>query len=278
MNKISVVLPILSISPFIVALTEFCIATLRAHADNPFDLILVEGGKPNYRDRDEQQQASVWGVDKYLGFNPKIGGVKEINAGIRAATTEFVLLTGNDVIVPPHWDTELLRCFEERPDCGLASLSAFEPGATIGPDVPQDRIVEGMYSPFNMFRRQTVGGLGGVAMVRDWEYDEHFVRVYQDSDFVMRFYEAGFRAYRSCRAHVHHLLRMTTDRMDPVENAKHHAMLRMDEERFYARWGKSPLAIFGLIRAGQYTYSREYLSFMQPVGDGSPQHPANRVR
>lgn len=290
MKKISVVLPVLSPSPFINAMSDFCISTLRAHADAHFDLILVEGGPPRFSPLEVEarggSQEKAWGVDKYLGFHPKIGGVKEINAGIRAAKTEFVLTAGNDVIVPPHWDTELLRCFEEREDCGIAALSAMEPGSFIGPETKQNLIVEGMYSPFNMFRREQrfpgpwlphldLGEGAFSAEVVRWEYDEHFVRVYQDSDLIMRIYERGLRSYRTCRAHVHHLLRMTNDR---IETAQHNALLKMDEERFYARWGKSPLAIFALIRIGQYVYSREHLSFLSPVGDGQPTHPANKDR
>lgn len=274
MKRISVVLPVLAPSPFLRAMTEFCIKTLRAHADHEFDLIVVEAEHDYFdpKSRNMSVRLSEGGyagepvpdalllIDKYLRFNPKIGGVREINAGIHAAETEFVVTAGNDVIVPPHWDTELLRCFEERKDCGLAALSALEPGASIGPGQNMPLMVEGMYSPFNMFRK-------------GWEYDESYLRVYQDSDLVMRIYEAGLRSYRSCRAHVHHLLRMTND---SVDTERHNLQLRKDEELFYRRWRKSPLAMFAMIRSGSYAYGQEYASFLRPIAGGDPNHPANR--
>jgi len=209
--------------------------------------VIVESGEDYFNPRHDghlQRKA-----DQYFNFNPGIGGIKETNIGIRACTGEYIVTAGNDVIVPPHWDTHLLRCFNETEDCGLASLSAAEPGANIGPPEPVNLIVEGMYSPFNMFRK-------------GWEYSEDYKRIYQDSDLVMRIYTAGFRAYRSCRARVHHLLRMTTDNVDKVQ---HDASIGPDEKLFYQRWGHSPLAIFAMIRFGQYHYGQEYRSWTHPI-------------
>ena len=252
--RISIVLPVLAPTAFLRAMTEFAIKTLRLHADNDFELVVVEGGADNFNPlgheglNEPNNVPSM--IDKYLNFNPMIGGVRELNAGVRAASNEFVLSTGNDVIAPPHWDTELLRCFDERKDCGVASLSALEPGAAIGPVQTMDRIVEGMYSPFMMFRRGR-------------EFDEAYEKIYQDSDFIMRTYEElGQRAYRSCRAHVHHLLRMTSDRVEPQKHAKD---LAHDERLFYERWGNSPLAMFALIRYGTYAYGQEHQSFTNPI-------------
>jgi len=231
-------------------MTEFAIKTLRLHADNDFELVVVEAGESHFDPVGMMgSDLSSRRIDKYLNFDPKIGGVKELNAGLIAATAPFVVSTGNDVIVPPHWDTELLRCFEERADCGVASLSAFEPGAVIGPPHALDMIVEGMYSPFMMIRQNDL-------------FDESYIKIYQDSDFVMRVYEGGRRAYRSCRAHVHHLLRMTSDRVDTKQHARD---LAHDERLFYERWGKSPLAMFGLIRYGQWAYGQEHRSLLDPI-------------
>ena len=250
MKKISVVLPVLAPTPFLRAMTEFSIRTLREHADSPFELVLVEA-VDDYFDPNRVG----WGrdpslaPDKYLRFEQKRGCIREFNAGADASSGEFIVSTGNDVFVPPHWDTELLRCFEARRACGVASLSALAPGAVIGPPEAQDAIVEGMYSPFMMYRRE-------------WRLDEAFVKIYADSDLIMRVYESGKRAFRSCRAHVHHLARMTSDRVDPGGHARD---LARDERLFYQRWGRSPLMMFGLIRYGQWAYGRELESLRNPI-------------
>lgn len=247
--RISVVLPILVPTPFLRSMTRFCIETLREHADQPFQLIVVEAQGRWFDPAHHDLGSAALYPDSYLSFSPPKGSVKEFNAGTALAEGEFILSLGNDVFMPPHWDTELLRCFADRPDCGVASLSAFERGAVIGPPEPVDMIVEGHYSPIMMFRSAD-------------RMDEAYRKIYCDSDFIMRVYERGQRSYRSCRAHAHHLLRMTTDRVNP---AQHALDLAHDERLFYQRWGKSPLAIFAMLRAGGYIFGREYESFLRPI-------------
>ena len=246
MSPISVVLPIMAPTPFLRAMAEFTIKTLRMHADDPsFELIVVEAAGDHFEHFSAQHWPSEYSakIDQYLNFTPPIGGVREANAAIDAASREFICYTGSDVIVPQGWDAELLRVFAERKDCGIACLSAHEPGATIGPREPLDLIVEGMYSPFAMWRR-------------GWRLDEAYQRIYQDSDLVMRLYEAGLRAFRSCRKHVHHLGQMTTSVIGPAVG--HDLALAKDERLFYRRWGKSPLAMFAMIRTGRQTYGSEH--------------------
>lgn len=249
--KISVVLPILVPTPFLRAMTEFCIKTLRAHADQPFELVVVEAVHHYFESTGPEHPLHV---EKYINFPQKIGQVREINAGVDAATGDLIVFTGNDLIAPPHWDTELRRPFELFRDCGASSISAFEPGARVGPPAAMDLYVEGMYSPFMAFRK-------------GWRYDEAYQRVYQDSDLIMRMYDKGLRAYRSCRVHAHHLLRMTNDNVD---KAQHDVILKQDERLFYQRWGKSPLMMFGLIRFGAWGYGHEHESLTNPTPAHEP--------
>lgn len=250
--KISVVLPILVPTPFLQAMTEFTIQTLRMHADNDFELVVVEA-ENRYFDSLERNlpRDSMLRIDQYLNFSPKIGALKEFNAGIDAAQGEFIVGMGNDVIVPPHWDTELMLPFLKQADCGASALSAFEPGAIVGPQqaIPYPEFVEGMYSPFMMFRK-------------GWRVDESYHKIYQDSDLILRMYAAGLKSFRSCRAHVHHLVRMTSDR---VEQEKHAQDLAHDERLFYQRWASSPYMMFGLIRSGRIAYGQEHEAWLSPI-------------
>lgn len=252
--RISVVLPILAPTQFLRDMAEFAIKTLRQHADNrEFELIVCEATYAHFDPHFEDGVRCVnpLKIDKYLGFIPPIGGVREINAGIDVAKGEFILFFGTDIVAPQGWDTELLRLFE-RKDCGAASLSAFEPNATVGPPGFVDLVVEGIYSPFTMFRK-------------GWRYDEAYLRIYQDSDLIMRMYEQGLRAYRSCRKHVWHLGSVTNTQSGEQHIRAHEKALAHDERLFYDRWGKSPLSMFAMIRAGQQTYGREHEALLAQI-------------
>lgn len=262
--KISVVLPILAPTPFLRTMTNFTIRTLRMHADNKFELVVVEAdgnefapfAEANYQLARSDHDKSKYGrdfsaIDQYLNFTPKIGALKEVNAGIAAASGDFIVGMGNDVIVPPHWDTELMLPFLEQKDCGASALAAFEPGAIVGPPqaLPSPAYVEGMYSPFMMFRK-------------GWTLDEAYHKIYQDSDLILRMYSAGLRSYRSCRAHVHHLLRMTSDRVEQEQHAKD---LAHDERLFYERWSSCPFWMFGMMRSGSIAYGHEWEAWLRPI-------------
>lgn len=257
--KISVVLMLLTPTAFLRAMTEFSIKALRINADDPnFELVVVEADGEHFEKYGPEGRTRIatdvdLRIDKYVSFNPKIGGVKELNAGIDLCTGEYIVFTGNDIFVPAHWDTELRKPFDMYSDCGISSLSAKEPGAIVGPGINHPIIVEGMYSPFCMWQRRTT---------LPYRMDEAYIKVYQDSDFVMRMYGAGKRAYRNCNAHVHHLARMTSDN---VEVDKHKRELAADEETFYQRWQHSPLMIYGMIRYGKWHYGQEHQSLWGPI-------------
>jgi GT2 family glycosyltransferase len=256
-KSVSVVMPVLAPTPWLVELAKFAITTLRMRASAEFELIICEA-KHHHLDPDRwkfDNNATLLDpevpVEKYLGFPDPIGGVKEINAGIDAATGDYILLAGTDLIAPQGWDDELLRVFHDHADCGVAALSAFEPNATIGPPCAVDLVVEGMFSPFMMIKN----GEG-------WRFDEDYQRIYQDSDLILRLYQAGKRAYRSCRKHVWHLGSVTNTQAGAAHEAMHAKALAHDERLFYERWGKSPLAMFGMIRGGRQVYGREHEAFL----------------
>lgn len=257
--RISVVLLVLAPTAFLRAMTEFAIKTLRINAVDPnYELVVVEADGYYFEQygplgEPRSEYDPMLRIDKYISFNPKIGGVKELNAGIDACTGEYIVFTGNDIFVPPRWDEMLLDPFKYT-DCGISSLAAKESGVpTIGPPTPIDKIVEGMYSPFCMWK----AGRGELSRM-----SEEYVKIYQDSDMVLRMYEAGYRAYRNCAGHVLHLGRMTSDTVEPE---KHKRELAIDEETFYRKWGDSPWMMFGMIRYGAWQYGQEHQSLLNPI-------------
>ena len=248
--RISVLMMTMAPTPFLEELTAFSIKMHRIQAsDKGYELIVIETKSDRFGHADTLMRLQI---EKYIHFPEPIGGVKEANAGIDAASGDFILFTGTDIIPASGWDAELLRLFADRKDCGAASLSAFEPNATIGPAGPVDLVVEGMFSPFTMFRRGE-------------RYDESYRRVYQDSDLILRLYERGFRAYRSCRKHVWHLGSVTNNSAGSAHAEMHAKALAHDERLFYQRWGKSPLAMFAMMRGGAQVYGREHEALLAHI-------------
>jgi len=244
--RISVVLPLLLPDKFTIAMTEFAIAAMRCHAVNPFELVVVETGTNHYQSRSVGNNAII---DTYIYRPTKSSYVKDWNLGADKASGDYLVHMGNDVIAGYGWDKALLRPFEIYKDCGVTCTAATEPGAFIGPRQPLDLIVEGMFAPMMMFGK-------------NWRLDSAYEGGYSDADLVMRIYDNGQRAYRDCSSQCHHLDRMTWSR---ACNDRGEAQMADGERKFYERWSNSPLMMFGVIRAGGWTYGREHESLLADI-------------
>lgn len=178
--KISVILPILIKEEWQKHMTECCIKIMRSTTSVPFELVIVETGSSEFKN---------WS-DKYIHFENKTTLVKDTNAGIDAASGDYLVQIGNDIFTKPDWLEAMLECFQIK-DCGAATLASSDMKC-----LPTPRIMEGMYGPLMMFKK-------------GWKFDEDYSGVFSDADLVMRIYEAGMRSYRNWRVLIGHLYQQT---------------------------------------------------------------------
>lgn len=249
--KISVVLPLLLPDAFTVALTQLCIKAMRCQADDPtYELVVVETGSRHFDPSIGGPVEPMLKVDEYIHIPQKRTYVQDWNEGARRAGGAYLVHMGNDVIVGPGWDSALREPFEKYADCGVSCTAATEPGAFIGPRLPvPGLVVEGMFAPMMMFEST-------------WRLDEAYEGGYSDSDLIMRIYDSGKRAYRSCSSQCHHLDRVTWTRAyaDRGED-----QIIRGERLFYERWSRSPLMMYSMIRGGGVMYGREHEALLAPI-------------
>ncbi len=155
-----------------------------------------------------------------------VGFAASCNAGIRAATTPYVVLLNNDTHVEPDWLAEGLRPFEAVDVGAVASLTLLaEPPHLVDTagDIysvaggavkrchlqPRDR-VEGLsdapLSPSGVsafYRRELVGQLGLL--------DEQFESYYEDVDLGFRLAWAGYRCVFAPKSICYHHLSASYD-------------------------------------------------------------------
>lgn len=245
----SLVVPIYSPLPFQRAMTEFCLKTMRYHADHDYELIVVEAGGEHWRP--EKHTDPAMRIDKYLNFPERTGNiVAEVNAGADLATCDLIGHTGNDLVMPQGWDTALLEPFKKYADCGMSGLSGIEPGAApVGPADPMPKIVESYYAPLMLADKK-------------WRFDASYPRGwYSDNDLLMRIYKAGLRSYRNCSVQMLHLNHMT-GKFEPEEYQRAH---RAAEKMFHDRWGDSPHLMYAMVRSGGVMWGREHEALMRPI-------------
>jgi GT2 family glycosyltransferase len=110
---VSVVIPVHGKREYTVA----CLRSLaRRGAGVPFEVIVVDDASP---DDTVAVLGQIEGL-RLLRNGENLGFVGSCNAGAAAAHGEFVVFLNNDTQVTADWIDALLRCFAERPGCGIA--------------------------------------------------------------------------------------------------------------------------------------------------------------
>ena len=225
---VSVILPVMIMNDEQREMTDKCISTMRSTTNILYELIIVEA-KSHLFSKHTTYFNSSTRCEKYIHFPEPLGCSKEFNQGIKIASGEFIIHTGNDVFTKQGWLEALLECFKIE-DCGIATLASSDLKHE-----PMDRIMEGVWCPMMMWRK-------------GWSFDETFPNVFCDSDLVMRHYEAGYRMYRNWKVVVDHFSAVTSkSRWTPEENV---ARFNKWKDVFIQKHGRSNLLMFRILSEG----------------------------
>jgi len=116
---VSIVLLMHNISPWLIECSRWCFRSIKEHTIYPaYELIVVDSastadGWQKLNEEFVKQGAIVIRHEKNIGMT---GG---FNAGMEVASSDYVFLVENDVIVTDFWVTNALKCFAENPYCAL---------------------------------------------------------------------------------------------------------------------------------------------------------------
>ncbi len=203
---LSIVLYVRHPEPWMREITKMWINVVRQTARVPIELIITECNAPS-------ELAGM--CDSYVNFAPPAGLAAELNAGLDLATQEFTVLVGNDVIMPPGWDTALLEPHKRFADCGISTLACRDLNHE-----PIDKIGEGFWGPLMCWRTD-----------RNWRLDgETYDKLFFDTDLCMRIYEQGFRSYRNYAVVASHINQFTQQKL--FTKAELEAQVCADKQRF----------------------------------------------
>jgi hypothetical protein len=118
---------------------EACLASLAAHPPlTAHDIIVVDNASS---DGTSEAMAADWPGVRLIEMGRNAGFAAANNAGIRGASSEFVLLLNSDTLVPAGAVDTLVRRLDAEPDCAAAGPRIVDPagrpelsfGAMIGP-------------------------------------------------------------------------------------------------------------------------------------------------
>lgn len=202
--RVSVVIPVHGK----LAYTLACLRSLvRYEAQAPFEVIVVDDASP---DDSAAVLAQIRGL-RFVRNASNLGFIGSCNAGAATANGEYLLFLNNDTQVTPDWLDALLRCFAERPDCGIAGSRLVYPDGRLqeagglvfadgtcwntGRFEPRDasafryrRETDYVSGASLMIRREVFQRLGGF----DMRYAPAY---YEDTDLAFAVRRIGLRVY-----------------------------------------------------------------------------------
>lgn len=197
-----------------VELTRACVDALVRQDPPPAEILLVDNASPD----DTPALHGRHGTVRVLRQERNLGFAGGVNAGIRAATSPWILVLNNDTLPAPGMLRELLSIAAADPRIGaVAPVSNHVKGAAMlpigsrGRDAAERERIAAELQRFPI-REQDVDTLAGLCLLlhrttldRLGLFDERFGHGnYEDDDFCLRLRLHGLRLVVARRAFLHH--------------------------------------------------------------------------
>lgn len=208
------------------ALTQACVASLRATTDVAHELVIVDNGSA--------PDAAEWArtaADVAVLNTSNLGFARGMNAGLEAASGEIVAFVNNDTVWPDGWAQPLLEHLED-PTVGIVAPAVTAAGNPVTVrDAPSDEIVR--FDPFAelpsgvayLMRTADARALGG--------FDERYrLAMSEDLDLLFTCWVNDLDVVLDTRVLVEHELHASLDQMEEDSAA----LWRDNLDVFLARW------------------------------------------
>lgn len=222
-------------------LLKKCIESVLEFTFVPSKLIIVDNAS---KDPEVAKYLhSVQGNDKVtierVLSNTNAGFAGGMNKGIKLSTAPYICILNNDCIVTPGWLKEMISVAETREDVGLVNPQSNtfgsnpDEGASMRDHAEllsdkEGKIVElGHAIGFAcLIKRQVIDSIGMLG-------EEYEGVCYEDTDFSLRAYKAGFVSVMSERAYVYHLEQASRKSLKDKEK-----IYARNKKIFEDRWGR----------------------------------------
>ncbi len=231
-------------------LNRLCLESLRARTEWPnTETIVVDNGSTDGTPELLTEAAQADPRLRVIQHETNLGFAAACNAGLAAATGEYLVLLNNDTVVTRGWATTLARHLGADPGLGLvgpvtnaiANSARVEAGYTGMRDLPQwaaawTRAHDGEIFELPMLALFCAAMRRGV-FEQIGPLDERFgIGMFEDDDYCRRMRDAGYRIACARDAFVHHW-QMASFRKMP--RAAYFALFRENRKKYEAKWGRS---------------------------------------
>jgi len=189
--KTSLIIPAYFANQRLINLTAECLHSLDA-SQRPDEVILVDdGGIPDETDNYGAEFRHL--LDNYIKLDTNSGYCKAVNAGLKEATGDVLIVGNNDITFLDGWLDAIMLPIQMGADISMIRVSDSD-----GWEIEQKMSEGDKFGSLFAMTRKTYDTLGG--------FDEHNFRGYfSDLDYRKRAQDAGLSIVKNHAAVVGHL-------------------------------------------------------------------------
>lgn len=226
------------------ALTFQCLETIKAYADEPFELIIVDNASADETGEMLSRLANV----KIIRNLDNVGFIRGCNQGVDEATGDHLLFLNNDTQIQPGTISALVRTLDSDPVIGAVGGRLIFPDRTLqeaGSIIWRDGSCLGYGRGDNPFRgeysfpREVHFCSGALLMTprrlfeKLGKFDERYLPAYyEEADYCMRLREAGYQVWYQPKAIVIHYEFASGNRDQAI------SLQIENQKKFVQRWSR----------------------------------------
>lgn len=226
-------------------LLESCVASIRAHTGQPYELIVVDNGSTDGTvEYCRRERITLIALPANVGFPAAC------NYGLRLATGDALLLMNNDVVVTRNWLGNMLGCLTSAPDIGIVGpytnyASGKQQRQVEYADLDEFQRIAASFNEPDPQRWEPLARIVGICFLfgrnlldRIGYLDERFSPGhYEDDDYCHRARLAGFRHMLAGDVLVYHQ-GSASFRKEQAERIA--ALVDRNWRKFIDKWGFDP--------------------------------------
>ncbi|MBI5143642.1 MAG: glycosyltransferase family 2 protein [Candidatus Omnitrophica bacterium] len=230
--KCDIIIPIWNQPEF----TKDCISHIIKNTHSPYRLILINNAS-DHKTRDYLEGLkNVNGPELIMMCNDEnLGFVKAVNQGLKISSAPYICILNNDTIPADGWLEKMLDFAEIHKDVGLINPQCDGHLDTSIEAYAKDREkYRGIYMEMNqcqgfcmLIKREVIDKIGYL--------DESFgIGGFDDTDFSMRAYRAGYRSVCIYDSYVYHRQHKSFNALQ----TKRERIVKENEAIYFNKWGR----------------------------------------
>ncbi|MBN2120463.1 MAG: glycosyltransferase family 2 protein [Candidatus Omnitrophica bacterium] len=254
--KCDIVIPVWNLKEW----TQRCVESIIVNTEYPYRLIIIDNGseKPTRDYLVSLKQDKRLKYYLFIRNEKNLGCTKAINQGMKAASSEYILVLNNDTIVCSGWLSELVRIAQLSGDIGIVNPNSNNLGAKKPWHMSLEQYARKIMEKYKGRYIEMSAAVGFCSLIkkevveRVGVYDEGFgMGNFDDTEYSIRARQAGFKTVFAKGPYVYHKEHASFDLLGDFDE-----FFGESQKVFYEKFGRPERLLYILSRQNKEYFKK----------------------